>query len=121
MKLTLFGTEALEKKLEQKSQFDLKKVQEKQLRDIYKRGRQQYYRDGAVPSDGGTPYDTSELLQSLSYRGDEVGYLKEYAPHVEYGHRTRNGGFVPGQYYLKRNVDAQRETYKKDLQEELRK
>ena len=35
---------------------------------------------------------------------------------------TRGGGsFVPGQYFLKKNVDAQKETYKADMINELRK
>ena len=53
--------------------------------------------------------------------GGEVGYTKEYAPHVEYGHRTRNGGFVQGQHFLKNNVDAQMPIYYKDLKEALKK
>ncbi len=41
--------------------------------------------------------------------------------HVEYGHRTRDGGFVYGQHYLQRNVDTQRPIYKQDLINALRK
>lgn len=70
---------------------------------------------------GGTPFDTGELRKSSSKSGDEVGYIAEYAPHVEYGHRTRDGGFVYGQHYLQRNVDTQRPIYKQDLINALRK
>lgn len=70
---------------------------------------------------GGTPFDTGELRESSSKSGDEVGYIAEYAPHVEYGHRTRDGGFVYGQHYLQRNVDTQRPIYKQDLINALRK
>lgn len=64
---------------------------------------------------GGTPFDTGELRESSRKNGDEVGYLAEYAAHVEYGHRTRGGGFVPGQHYLQKNVDTQRPIFKQDL------
>ena len=45
----------------------------------------------------------------------EVGYTKEYAPHVEFGHRTRSGGFVPGQHYLQQMVDAQAPIIAEDI------
>ena len=70
---------------------------------------------------GGTPFDTGELRKSSSKSGDEVGYIASYASHVEYGHRTRDGGFVYGQHYLQRNVDTQRPIYKQDLINALRK
>jgi hypothetical protein len=105
----------LETKLQQKSQADFTEVQKKSLRDIYTRGVKQYYRGGLVPESGGTPVDKGELRISLGYTGDEVGYTKDYGPHVEFGHRTKNGGWVPGQFFLKKNVDTQREIYKQDL------
>lgn len=64
---------------------------------------------------GGTPVDSGELRKSSGTYGDEMGYTKEYAPHVEYGHRTINGGWVPGQRFLQANVDAQRPIYRQDL------
>lgn len=70
---------------------------------------------------GGTPYDTGELKKSSLKNADEVGYLAEYAPHVEYGHRTKGGGFVYGQHYLQKNVDTQRPIFKQDLIQALRK
>lgn len=70
---------------------------------------------------GGTPFDTGELRESSAKSGDEVGYTAEYAPHVEYGHRTKDGGFVYGQHYLQRNVDTQRPIYRQDLINALRK
>lgn len=42
------------------------------------------------------------------------------APHVEYGHRTINNGWVHGQRFLQANVDEQRMIYFMDLQKELR-
>ena len=70
---------------------------------------------------GGTPVDTGELRKSSGTYGDAMGYLAEYAPHVEYGHRTRSGGWVPGQRFLKENVDGQRPVYRQDLLSAIRK
>ena len=78
----------------------------------------QIYNRGKAP--GGTPVDTGELRISLGQAGDTVGYSKDYAPHVEYGHRLVNGGYVQGQRYLKRNVDTQRPIFIEDLRKELR-
>ena len=76
-----------------------------------------------------TPVDTRELLMSRAINkpsmssnfSGEFGYAKDYAPFVEYGHRTRDGGYVAGQYYLRSNVEAQRPIYKARLIEEMRK
>lgn len=110
------GIEKLEAKLMEKSATDFDEVAKKNLREIYARG-QTAYKNGAVPATGGTPYDTGQLRISLGYRGTdlETGYNKEYGPHVEYGHRTNDGGFVPGQYFLKANVETQKPIYKQDL------
>lgn len=70
---------------------------------------------------GGTPVATGELRKSSGTYGDEIGYTKEYAPHVEYGHRTVNGGWVPGQRFLKANVDTQAFIYYQDLLKAIRK
>ena len=70
---------------------------------------------------GGTPVDTGELRKSSGTYGDVMGYLAEYAPHVEYGHRTRSGGWVPGQRFLKQNVDTQRFIYYQDLLSAIKK
>ena len=82
--------------------------------------------------DGGTPVSTEEtrpggphgeLRQSLMIETGEnkavVGYTKDYAPHVEYGHRTRGGGYVTGQHYLQRNVDQEQEAFKQILKDQL--
>lgn len=69
----------------------------------------------AARQPGGTPVDTGQLRKSSGTYGDEMGYTKEYAPHVEYGHRTKGGGFVPGQHYLQKNVDTQRPIFRQDL------
>ena len=79
---------------------------------------------------GGTPVSTEEtrpggphgeLQKSSSTYGDEMGYTVEYAPHVEYGHRTVNGGWVPGQRFLQANVETQRPIYYLDLLNAIKK
>ena len=92
----------------------------KNMAQIFNRGK----------ADGGTPVSTEktrpggphgELRMSLGQSGDTVGYAKDYAPDVEYGHRTVSGGYVQGQRFLKRNVDAQRPIFQQDLIDQLKK
>lgn len=105
---------ALQMKLLDKSLLDFDSVNNKNIRDIYARSQRA----------GGTPvgdYTGGGGLRELAqYSKGSMGYLMDYAPHVEYGHRTANGGWVPGQYYLKRNVDTQRPIYKQDLRDKLK-
>ena len=110
MRFEWVGVDRLSRRLLEKSQADFEAVAKKNIRDIYTRSQRA----------GGTPVDTAELRMSMQYRDDETGYNKHYAPHVEYGHRLVNGGYVPGQYFLKRNVDTQRPIYKEDLRNKLR-
>ena len=70
---------------------------------------------------GGTPVDTGELRKSSSTYGDEMGYTSEYAAHVEYGHRTKDGGWVNGQRFLKANADTQAFIYHQDLLNAIKK
>lgn len=111
VKVEIIGTDRLAKKLQQKSATDFTAISKKNMRDIFTRSQQ----------GGGTPVDTNELRRSARYNGEEMGYTAEHGPHVEYGHRTLSGGYVPGQYFLKANVDIQRPIYRSDLKEELRK
>jgi len=118
VRIEFIGTEKLEKKLLKKSATDFQAVAEKNIRDIYTRSQKE----------GGTPVGDykggGQLRKSARYRGDEMGYTAHYAAHVEYGHRLVRGGrtigYVPGQYFLKKNVDAQRPIYKQDLIDRLR-
>lgn len=118
IKYELMGVETLESALKTKSRADFEKVRNKNLLQM---------RDRAVrsksPSKGGTPVDSGELR--LDARADTsrglMGYTKDYAPHVEYGHRTRGGGYVPGQKYLGANVNIQNPIYRQDLVNEMRK
>lgn len=78
---------------------------------------------------GGTPVDTGELRLSSGIskpkmalgESGEMGYTKSYGAHVEFGHRTKNGGWVPGQYYLKKNLESQMPVFKEDLEKEIKK
>ena len=74
----------------------LKKVSEVRFHGAAKIAAQNIY-NRAV--NGGTPVDTGELRQSagVDVQGEDkaiMGYNKHYAPHVEFGHRTRGGGYV---------------------------
>lgn len=107
MNITLSGLQDLESELNRLNSVRFEAVVKKQATEILNRAR----------ASGGTPVDTGELRNSSSadLNNGEVGYTAEYAPHVEYGHRTRNGGYVQGQRYLKQNVDTQLPIYKQDL------
>lgn len=93
------------------SQIDYTKIKRDTATQIYNRGKMREW----------TPFRTGELRISLTSENDEAGYRKDYAPHVEYGHRTRNGGFVPGQRFLQKNAEAQAPLYKKDVEEVIKK
>lgn len=110
IKITLTGDKEIEAELKRLSLIRFQAVIEKNMAQIYNRGKK-----------GGTPVDTGELVKSLTHSGDTVGYGASYAAHVEYGHRTRGGGYVAGQRYLKRNVDTQRPIYYNDLRKQLSK
>lgn len=112
MQIELMGVEELQKELDRLYEFDLKKVNQRHLKEIFNRGKDN--------TPVGNYKGGGQLRKSLTMAKDEVGYTKEYAPHVEYGHRTVNGGFVQGQLFFKNNVDEQRELYHKDLKRLLK-
>lgn len=118
IKYEWMGVEPLAEALKRKSESDFKKVERKNLLEMRNRAV-----SSSNPSSGGTPVDTSELRLSatVSAEGDTFGYSKDYAPHVEFGHRTVGGGYVPGQYYLRTNANIQKSIFKGDLVEEMRK
>ncbi len=111
MGLVIRDVNGLADKLSRLSHVRFEAVIVKNMAQIYNRGK----------ADGGTPVDTGELRLSLGHAGDTVGYTKDYAPHVEYGHRTRGGGYVQGQRFLQRNVKAQEPIFRQDLIDQLRK
>lgn len=114
------GFEELEARLQKMDQARFEAIAKLQAADMVDRATASH-----EPAKGGTPYKSGELIQSVNKRERGktvvVGYTKAYAPHVEYGHRTVNGGYVQGQRFLQKNVEIQREQYKKDLGDELKK
>lgn len=120
IKMSIEGIPALEKELRRLNSVRFDAVGKKQLAQMLNRARQP----------GGTPVSTEktrpggphgELRLSSSVNEDEMGYMAEYAPHDEYGHRTIDGGFVQGQHFLRDNVETQRPIYRQDLQNAIRK
>lgn len=75
---------------------------------------------------GLAPVDTGRLKNSLTHEVamDEkavyVGTNVEYAPFVEYGHRTRSGKTVEGKPFLKPAITRHMEEYKHILESELK-
>ena len=118
--MSVSGTKDLEQKLQRMNQIRFDAVVEKQAVQMVDRATASHN-----PAQGGTPYDTGEMWQSVQRAGNgisaEVGYTKEYAPHVEYGHRTKNGNWIPGQHFLQKNVDIQRPIFQRDLAEAIEK
>ena len=114
MKVSIKGMEKLEKELQRLNHIRFDAVVQLQANEMVDRATAT-----KNPASGGTPYDTGAMMQSVNKYGkgadSEVGYTKEYAPHVEYGHRTIDGGWVEGQHFLQNNVDIQRPIYRQDL------
>lgn len=57
-----------------------------------------------------TPVDTGELRSKNNFKITGVREVTvynstKYAAHVEYGHRKKNGGYVQGQYFMKRGIN----------------
>lgn len=114
MSVSIKGMKKLEAELVRMNNIRWDAVRKKQLAEMLNRARQP----------GGTPVSTEEtrpggphgeLRQSSGASDDEMGFTKDYAPHVEFGHRTKNGGWVEGQHFLQNNVDIQRQIYRQDL------
>lgn len=111
MKVIVLDENGLEAELKRLTELEMEAITKKSLTEMLNRAR----------APGGTPVDTGELRLSSAMSMDEMGYGKEYAPHVEYGHRTRGGGWVAGQYFLKRNVEAQSPIFEEDVLNMIRK
>lgn len=75
---------------------------------------------------GLAPADTGRLKNSLTSEVSEsekavyVGTNVEYAPFVEYGHRTRSGKTVEGKPFLKPAIESHLDEYKHILESELK-
>lgn len=111
MNIEVTGIPELEAELNRLNSIRWEAVGKKQITEMLNRAREP----------GGTPVDTGAMRQSSAASDDEVGYTIEYAPHVEFGHRMKNGGYVEGQRFLQRNVDAQRPIYRQDLIDAIKK
>ena len=113
--ITFTGFEELYQELTRLSYIEWDAVRKKQLTEMLNRARERYW------ANGGTPFDTGELRKSsmIDFGQSLIGYTAEYAPHVEYGHRTRDGGFVMGRGFLQKNVYIQSAIYRKDLEKVL--
>lgn len=127
MKVELLGDKELAEALKKGSELRFDSVCLKQLTDMESRAQIT------------TPYKSGELVKSTRIIppdkgiGGEFGYTKEYAPHVEYGHRQNVGQFVaaigkrlkasyiPGQHFLLNNVNTQKPIFRQDLLNELKK
>ncbi len=119
IEVRLEGFENLEAKLIEKNSIRFEGVATMHLVNIFNRARR---RDG-------TPVDSGAMRSSLRYEPPKVrldkttgavGYLIEYAPHVEFGHRLNGGGYIKGQHFLKKNVDKERRPYLKSIEKELK-
>ena len=72
-----------------------------------------------------TPVDSGELRRSMTFEGAKksaggfeiaVSNNLEYAEHVEYGHRTRDGkGYVPGVNMMRNGQKGAEERISKEL------
>ena len=113
--ISIDGKEGLEKTLAGMNSIRWMAIVKKSVTEMFNRAK------GTNPQEGGTPFDTGELRKSVRKLEDGIAYTAEYAPHVNYGHRTRNGGYVTGQYFATNNLIIQRPIYTGDLINAIRK
>lgn len=115
------GADVLAASLQAKSQTDFEKVRNKNLLEMRNRAVR-----SSDPSQGGTPRKTGELRISAGVDTNRgfFGYTKDYAPHVNFGHRLviggRTVGYISGQNFLAANVNIQNPIYRQDLINEMR-
>ena len=71
-----------------------------------------------------TPVDTGTLRNSITHevksREVDIGTNVEYAPYVEYGHRTPSGGFVDARHFLRDGIMNNLETYARLAEQALK-
>ena len=113
--ISIDGMEGLEKTLAGMNSIRWMAIVKKSVTEMFNRAK------GTNPQEGGTPFDTGELRKSVRKLEDGIAYTAKYAPHVNYGHRTRNGGYVTGQYFATNNLIIQRPIYTGDLINAIRK
>lgn len=103
MKITLSGDKELEAVLTKMADINWDPIWSKQGEEMKRK------------SDAVTPYRTGALRRSATYQQGEFGYTVDYADDVNYGHRTRGGGFVSGQHFLEEVVNGQDQQYKDEV------
>lgn len=122
MKLEIYDIEKLAKKLESKSKPDFIKVCRKNT-VLLKKAASKNTPVGKSTKEhvGGSLKQSIRVEYPTENSDGVVGYIIEYAPHVEFGHRTVNGGFVKGQHFLGAAVEEVRPIFYADLKEALKK
>ena len=126
IKITVHGMENIQKVLDGLSSVRLDAIKAKQVTEISKRAA------GPLGTPGATPRDEGELRISAhaDYSDFTFGYSKEYAGHVEYGHKKRKKlkpgkskaqppPYVEGQFYLRTNKDIQEPIFRQDVENEI--
>lgn len=122
--ITLTGMEDLEREIQRLNSIRFAAVQKKNVKEMFDRAK------GTNPAQGGTPvakntkwHKGGQMRSTIEYlpETDGIGYTVEYAPHVNFGHRTINGGYVQGQRFLDHNVEIQSSTYRQDLLNAIKK
>lgn len=108
MKITITGVEEVKSRLTRLADVPWSDIQEDEAREM------------KAKSDTVTPVDTGALRDSAVFDHGEFGYTAYYAPFVNYGHRTRDGGFVPGRHFLEEVVNSQEGRYKEEVLKKLR-
>lgn len=93
------------KELKRLGSIDTEKVISKNLKQMSNRASKPPY----------TPVDFGDLKNSRRVTKDTFGYCIEYAPHVEYGHRTTDDGYIKGQRFLQSNIEKQQTILDDDL------
>lgn len=115
VKLVFSDKDGFQQKLARLSKARFDAVVEKSMTQIYIRATEDFTETGT-----GTPVKSGQLRLSLGKTGDTVGYAKTYAPHVEFGHRTKYGGYVKGRRFLRDNVEKQKPIVAADMLKQAR-
>lgn len=109
------GIDKFENALRRIDDFSMDEILSNNLNQMLHRAR-----NGGTPVDTGALRDSAEVTEPRGGYSGEMGYKEYYAGYVEFGHRTVNGGYVPGQYYLSKNLNEQMIQYEKDLKSAVR-
>ncbi|WP_042348257.1 HK97 gp10 family phage protein [Bacillus massiliigorillae] len=107
----IFGFEEFERDLEiVKRRFPeeiekfLIEIANRGLRKVKKRTPVGVYTNGNTGGNLRRNWKVSDVKRNGDRLSIELYNNVEYAPYVELGHRTRNGGFVPGVYMLEMSI-----------------